>query len=118
MRKIPLLSYIDGLVYAIVDDEDFDILCRYTWYEKGKNRSRYVATMVTYRSLYMKDGWARREVKMHHAVIGHPPIGMDTHHMNGNVLDNRKCNLRFVDHTEHGHISSRQDIYGLDDEGY
>lgn len=107
MKKIPVQSYVDGLVYAIVDDEDFDMLCGYSWHVKARgSKGRYVATVIYYWSLEGKE--VRREVKMHHAVIGQPPIGMDTHHINGDVLDNRKCNLEFIDSLIHGHISSRQ----------
>jgi len=46
-------------------------------------------------------GYAKRHngtkfVFMHTEIIGKPPAGMVTDHINGNKLDNRKCNLRFV----------------------
>ena len=35
-----------------------------------------------------------------HRVILNTPMGMDTDHINGNGLDNRRCNLRICTHAE------------------
>lgn len=39
-------------------------------------------------------------VKIHHLVVGKPPKGLVTDHINRNKLDNRKDNLRFVTQRE------------------
>ena len=39
-------------------------------------------------------------LKMHHAILGKPPQGYVVDHINGNRLDNRRCNLRFVTHQQ------------------
>lgn len=41
-----------------------------------------------------------RHVALHHAVIGRPLHRMEVDHINGNVLDNRRCNLRIVTRRE------------------
>jgi len=109
MRKIPVTSRYNGLVYAIVDDEDFSMLAGYSWYMREREgKGKAVETRISYRQL---DGKQKtKQVTMHHAIVGHPPIDMDVHHINGDVLDNQKHNLEVIDHVHHGHISSRQDL--------
>lgn len=38
----------------------------------------------------------RHTLRLHHLVMGHPPDGKETDHINHNCLDNRRANLRFV----------------------
>lgn len=67
--------------FAIVDDEDFDWLMQCKW-------------------TYDAKGYAYRKVKkvtlfMHRAILNASgPVIVD--HINGNGLDNRRCNLRIV----------------------
>lgn len=37
---------------------------------------------------------------MHRVVAGEPPCGLEIDHINGNGLDNRRANLRFVTHAQ------------------
>jgi hypothetical protein len=36
-----------------------------------------------------------------HRIIMNPPNGMDVHHINGDKLDNRRCNLLMLTRSEH-----------------
>lgn len=69
---------------AIVDDIDYDNITRYKWQFNG----------YAYRTI--KAGNKRRSLRMHRFVMGEAPVGMVTDHINGNKLDNRRNNLRFV----------------------
>lgn len=71
MKKIPLAG---GKGYALVDDEDYELLSRFKW------------------SLTAK-GYAITSVRMHRLVMG-APHGMEVDHRNGERLDNQKGNLR------------------------
>ena len=72
--------------YAIVDEEDFDMVDGFgSWYE---NEHGYAVKRTT--SLGKKI-----TIRMH-ALINKTPKGLVTDHINGNRLDNRKSNLRSV----------------------
>jgi hypothetical protein len=69
--------------YALVDIEDLPRLARYRW--------------------CTNNGYAyNRGVGMMQRFLMRTPDGLDTDHINGNRLDNRKCNLRYATRAENG----------------
>ena len=82
MKEIPITK--NQIVF--VDDEDYEKLTQYSWCYHGDG---YAARG------YHNNGKLIIE-KMHQAVIGKAPDGFVIDHINGNKLDNRKCNLRYV----------------------
>lgn len=79
MKEIP----VSRGKFAIVDDDDYERLSKHKWY---CNVYGYALRDITVSR-------KKSHIWMHRAVIDTPP-GMDTDHINGNRLDNRKCNLR------------------------
>lgn len=79
MREIKLTR---GEV-ALVDDADFDVLDGFAW------RLSSVAGTHQYAEAFV-DG---RSVRMHRFLMGCPDESF-IDHINGNTLDNRRCNLR------------------------
>lgn len=68
---------------ALVDDEDYEYLSRYNWYyDKG----------YAVRNVCLEN--SRRTIIPMHRLINNTPEEMITDHINGNMLDNRRCNLR------------------------
>lgn len=67
--------------FAIVDDEDFELVSKYRWNAKG-----------TY-------GYAVTNLRMHRLIMN-APAGMFVDHINGDTLDNRRCNLRICTNAE------------------
>lgn len=78
---------------ALIDDEDFECVSKYTWCAQNDRGIWYAATMTS-GSLGLK----RRQIKMHQLIIK-PVSGLVIDHINRNGLDNRRCNLRLVTHS-------------------
>lgn len=77
-------------LYALIDDDRTDLFA-FRWYVKRDGPRLYVRRPVGRQGKY---------VMLHHAVLGKPPKGFVTDHINGAGLDNRRCNLRFVTPSE------------------
>jgi len=75
---------------ALIDDEDLEAISPFRWSYHGDG---YAARG------YHEDG-KLIIVKMHQAILGKTPKGFEIDHINGNKLDNRKCNLRVVTHQQ------------------
>lgn len=67
---------------AIIDSDMYDKLSKYVWSSNGRG---YARTTVKGRTTFL-----------HHLVLGKPPLGTLTDHINRNKLDNRRSNLRFT----------------------
>ena len=88
MKEIPLNR---GMA-ALVDDADFLELSKIKWsIKKGCN---------TYYAQHTSYGPLKSTTTLMHRIIMKTPAGMDTDHINGNGLDNRRVNLRIVTHKE------------------
>ena len=93
MKRIPLSKNgykYKGQYFAIVDDEDYEELNKYNWSVLIGKRCKNVYAM---RSVN------KYPVKMHIQLLGRKK-GLEIDHINGNGLDNRKANLRFVTHAQ------------------
>lgn len=71
---------------AIVDDEDFESLSQFKWH-----------CSVGYA---MRREYPSRKILLMHRVILNPPEGKEPDHINGDRLDNRRCNLRISTRSE------------------
>lgn len=81
---------------TLVDDEDYEYLNQWKWtYTEG-----YAFRMA-------RIGSKRKHTKMHR-VIMNTPGDMQTDHINGNGLDNRRANLRICTATENKRYSLRR----------
>lgn len=93
MKRIELQIYGTGH-YAIVDDEDLDWLMTWKW---RCDSHGYASREEFYKH---DDGSTRRRRIAMHRVINQTPQSMDTDHIDGNPLDNRRANLRSCSHME------------------
>lgn len=89
MREIKLTQN----KYALVDDEDYEYLNKFTW-SCSKNKNTYYAV----REKLKKRIWI-------HRTIMSCPDGKFIDHINRNGLDNRKENLRVCTQSQNSHNS-------------
>ncbi len=80
MKKIKLTQD----KYAIVDDDDYEMLSIYKWTYMGGGTNNYAYRKIN-----------RKTTRMHR-IITNAPDGLDVDHINRDGLDNRKANLRIV----------------------
>ena len=92
MREIQLTQ---GLV-ALVDDCDFERLNQVKWCA-ARNCNTFYAVRHS-----LRVNGKRHRILMHHEVIGTPPTGLIADHRNGQGIDNRHKNLRFVTNRQNG----------------
>jgi len=76
-------------IVSIVDDEDYEKLKDIRWGFDG----RYAYTKKYF---FNDDGEYKYKKFYLHRVIMNTPKGLDTDHINGNKLDNRRANLRIA----------------------
>ncbi len=94
IRYIPLTR---GL-HAIVDAEDYEGLSKYKW---------QVQPSANHGTWYAKRCCRGRLILMHREIMK-APKGKFVDHINGNGLDNRRCNLRLCDPRQNSCNRSKQ----------
>ncbi len=77
--------------FALIDDEDFPLVDRYTWYAVVRSHTVYATT-----SLWVEGSSV--QLKMHNLIMG----GKYVDHKDGNGLNNQKENLRFANAEQNG----------------
>jgi hypothetical protein len=108
-----------GNYTVLVDEEDWSKIRNYTWrlfYDTRHDCITSVRTNVLReprerRALAYRDGpnrpptrrgFKEKQIKIHNVILDHDPDKSDliVDHINGNVLDNRRCNLRLCTRAE------------------
>lgn len=67
----------------LIDSKDYDRVSQFTWTVRNERGRRYVVRTTR----------ENRTIRLHR-FINETPDGLDTDHINGNGLDNRRSNLR------------------------
>jgi hypothetical protein len=77
---------------AIVDDDDYKMLIAHRWFTMKSGNQFY--------AVRNENNGKKRRLIMMHRVILLTPKGMDTDHISGDGLDNRRANLRVATRTQ------------------
>lgn len=102
MKNIPLTKGFE----AIVDDEDYAELAQYSWnayIQKGK------------KTIYAQRTVGNTTQKMHRLILKLTDPNVFVDHINGNGLDNRRCNLRACNKYE---SSQNRSIFNSNTSGF
>lgn len=86
---------------ALVDDEDFERINAHKWHANKYRNGRFYAVRHGVMGLF------RKTLLMHREILGFPS-GMETDHINGDPLDNRKSNLRICTTAENQRNRGKQ----------
>jgi hypothetical protein len=82
------VELVGGKGTAMVDDEDYEQVYRYSWWLNSPRNSQYAITQITVEG--------HRKTEMMHRLILQPPDNMVIDHIDGNGLNNQKSNLRLA----------------------
>lgn len=74
--------------HILIDEEDRELVQQYNWSLKQETPTR------CYAQTHINNG--QSTITLHRLLMG-SQAGMVVDHINGNGLDNRRCNLRFVE---------------------
>jgi hypothetical protein len=85
VKEIPLTQ---GKV-TLVDDEDFERVKNLGWCASNAGKGRF------YAKARLRGENINKTIFLHR-IIANTPNDLKTDHINGDTLDNRKCNLRIV----------------------
>jgi hypothetical protein len=91
MRLIPLSQG----KFAMVDDIDYDNVMRFKWYASIDNKTFYAR-----RNFRIPGTKKQKHESMHKFILGSDPLGRMIDHIDGDGLNNQRCNLRFATKAE------------------
>jgi hypothetical protein len=88
-----------GDAVAIVDDEDYEWLIQFNWHIKKADPKRNTGY-----ALGIVNG---KNSRMHRVIMGATDPKVQVDHINGNGLDNRRCNLRLASNSQN-HMNTKK----------
>lgn len=98
MTLIKLRSKLYNGLFTKIDDLDFDIISKYKWHPTKRRNNFYVSTIIN-----------GKHVSLHRLLMDlKHGDKRQVDHINGDTLDNQRCNLRICDHKENARNKKKQ----------
>ncbi len=101
--------------FALVDDEDFESIFQHKYCANKIGNTYYAIRRITIKSQNQKENTKRKMkmILMHRIILEYKlkrklKHWENTDHINGNGLDNRRCNLRLCDQSKNGGNRKKQ----------
>ncbi len=91
MKRIDVSTPKIPNIFAMVDDEDFEILLGWKWYAKKGHGTTYAVAVFSHPF--------QRVIPLHRFIMG-AKKGSQVDHIDGNGLNNQRSNLRICNHSE------------------
>lgn len=89
---------------ALIDYDDFAALHKHHWSARKSHSCWYAIRKETVLGI-------QRTVFMHRQIMNATP-DQDVHHINHNTLDNRRANLKLVNHVDHAREHAQARLFG------
>ena len=83
------IMFKDKIVSTYIDLDNYEATKIYQWRISQKRNKYYVVT-----------GRKDTQIYLHQLIFGKPPVGYEIDHIDGNSLNNRKVNLRYLPRSE------------------
>lgn len=90
-KKIPLTQG----KYTLIDDEDYEQLNQWKWLAHRNPKKHKEDIWYAERRQWLPEEKKYKIIAMHRLIMDFPK-GKDIDHINGDGLDNRRCNLRVL----------------------
>lgn len=84
---------------AIIDDEDFEKVNKYSWCVISSRRNRFYAKTVV-----ILNDQKKKKLLLQHLIVGRAPQGKRLFFKDGNPLNCQKNNLEFISPSQASHI--------------
>lgn len=112
-KKHNVFRVYGDIVYVTMSNSDNEMIVDKDVWEWAKNYCWYESHGYATTNMLMDDGTIKR-VRLHVYVFSDCPVGRVRDHINGNRLDNRRDNIRFVttQQNNHNHGKSKMNTSG------